>query len=272
MLARMLKSSSEKTRLAAVLSLAKLGDRAAQKPLVTALRDKNTRVRAVAASALGRLDCDAALPALRVLAASDANDDVRQAASNAALKIAKSSHQRDERVALADAEARTSAAHERAGVPRDLAGTAHAEIYLRINSSADDSPGKPDKIARKRHAEIVKRVLAEQCKAQPLITMVPADGQRWGLTARHIDLSVTKLDATRVGAYTEVDAQLRLAISDDSGKMLAFLSGGAKVQVPSDKFDPAYLPSLRKEALENAMRGMFGKLLAHLRGTAQADP
>jgi HEAT repeats len=263
-LARMLKSSSEKTRLAAVLSLAKLGDPAAEKPLVGALRDKNMRVRAVAATALGRLDCDAALPTLRVLAASDAEDDVRQAASNAALKIAKSSHQRDERIALGDAEARRAASGH-AGAPHARPGAPHAELYLLINSSADDSPGRPDKVARKTHAEIVKRALIAQFKTEASITSVAADAQRWGLTARHIDLSVIKLDATRAGAYVEIDAQLRLAISDDSGKMLSFLSGGAKVQVPADKFDAQYLPALRKEALEGAMQGMFGKLLGHLR-------
>jgi hypothetical protein len=57
MLTRMLASSSAKTRLSAVLALAKLGDQAAQKPLVTALGDPNVRVRSVAATALGRLGC-----------------------------------------------------------------------------------------------------------------------------------------------------------------------------------------------------------------------
>ena len=63
----------------------------------------------------------------------------------------------------------------------------------------------------------------------------------------------------------EIEAELRLAISDDKGKMLSFLSGGAKIQVPKRTFDAKYLPNLRKEALENAMRGMFDKLLKHLR-------
>src|SRR5689334_4750718 len=60
-LTRMLSSSSDKTRLSAVLALAKLGDPAAQKPLVSALRDPSARARVVAATALGRLACDAAL-------------------------------------------------------------------------------------------------------------------------------------------------------------------------------------------------------------------
>jgi hypothetical protein len=48
------------------------------------------------------------------------------------------------------------------------------------------------------------------------------------------------------------------------------LSGGAKVQVPRKTFDARYLPKLRKEALENAMRGMFDKLLLHLRNQPRA--
>ncbi len=271
-LARMLKSSSAKTRLAAVLSLAKLGDPAAEKPLVSALGDRNVRVRAVAATALGRLDCDAALPTLRVLAAADADPGVREAARNATMKIAKASLQRDERTASVDAEARRAAASGRPAAPHGRSSEPHAELYLRINSSTDDSPGRADKAARKAHAAIVKRVLLEQLQTAPSITSQTSEAERWGLAARHIDLSVTRLAATRARGMVEVDAQLRLAISDDSGKMLSFLSGGAKVQVPSDKFDAKYLPTMRKEALEGAMRGMFGNLLAHLRDKARPEP
>jgi hypothetical protein len=265
-LTRMLSSSSDKTRLSAVLALAKLGDRAAQKPLVSALHDRSVRVRAVAATALGRLDCDVALPALRVLARDDADEDVRKAASNAALKIARSPHRDDH---AGDAEARRTTAASHAGLGHPAATEPHPDLFLLVNSSADDSPGTADKAARKAHAEIVKRVLLDQVRAEASITSVARDAGRWGLAARHIDLSVTRLGVARAGAYVEIEAELRLAISDDSGKMLSFLSGGAKVQVPSDKYDPRYLPSLRKEALEGAMRGMFAKLLAHLRDPSQ---
>lgn len=256
-LARMLKSSSAKTRLSAVLALAKLGERTVQPPLITALHDPNVRVRMVAATALGRLECDAALPALRTLATDDDDEDVRKAAGNAALKIARSSRDR-----VAEAEARRAAVHP--ARPR-ADGEVHPDLYLKINSATDDAPGRADPVARKTHAEIVRRTLADQLRREASITSAGADAQRWGLAARNIDLSVTRLDATQAGGYMEIDAQLRLAISDGNGKMLSFLSGGAKVQVPSDKLDARYLPSLQKEALENAMRGMFAKLLAHLR-------
>jgi len=266
-LTRQLASSSEKTRLSAVLALAKLGDPAAQKPLVTALGDRSVRVRGVAVTALGRLGCEAALPTLRVLAKDDADGDVRRAASTAVMKIAQAKHGTDDRAKPeTDALARRAAPAPGRGTAHPAPGDQpHPELYLLVNSSADDSPGTADKRTRKAHAEIIKRVLLEKFKTEASVTSVAGDARRWGLDARHIDLSVTKLDVDRSSGLVEVDAELRLAISDDSGKMLSFLSGGAKVQVPAQKFDARYLPELHKEALENAMRGMFDKLLAHLR-------
>jgi hypothetical protein len=317
-LTKLLASSSDKTRLSAVLALAKLGDPAALKPLTTALHDPSERVRAVAATALGRLEHIAALATLRTLATDDRDPEVRKAASTAVIKLAKASHQRDERArqdALAetrpgdrpddkpgarsgatpgarsgivpgatpgarsgsmpgatpgattdgrlDAEARRAspAGHGLSPVGVD---TPHPDLYLLINSSADESPGNTDKRSRELHAQIVKRALAERLKTCGSVTQLAGDARRWNLDARHIDLSVTRLEATVTGGILQIDAQLRVAISDDSGKMLSFLSGGAKVSGRNGKLDTQYLPALRREALENAMRGMFDKLLAHL--------
>ena len=79
-----------------------------------------------------------------------------------------------------------------------------------------------------------------------------------------------KLEVEPSGGYIECNAELRLAISDESGKMLSFVSGGAKVSVPRAKFDPRSITSLRREALEGALRGLFDKLLEHLRDTSQS--
>ena len=144
------------------------------------------------------------------------------------------------------------------------------DSYITINSSADDSPGKADKPTRKLHGEIVRDTLLASFKREPLVTTVASDAHRWGLDSRHLDLSVTKLDVAQAGGFVEIEAQLRLAISDDNGKMLSFLSGGAKVQVPARTYNAKYLPNLRREALENAMRGMFAKLLTHLRDKSQS--
>ncbi len=269
-LTTMLASSSDKARISAVVSLARLNDRAALKPLVTALHDPNAQVRALAATALGRLGHKAALPALKA-ATEDPDDTVRAHAKTAAILVAKANKLPDpfpkEAAAVPDLDspqARKSGG--RAGFGRQAhAVENHPDLYVTINTSADDSPGKADKAARKVHSEILRQTLSDSFKSQPMVTTIATEAQKWGLDSRHLDLSVTKLEVVQAGTMIEVEAQLRLAVSDDTGKMLSFLSGGAKVQVPKRTFDAKYLPSLRKEAIENAARGLFDKLLAHLR-------
>src|SRR6188474_522737 len=95
-LTQMLSSSSEKTRLSAVLSLARLGDKRAMKPLVTALHDPNAQVRAIAATALGKLGHKAALPALKSAALDDLDEIVRNKAREAAGLVAKANNMADE--------------------------------------------------------------------------------------------------------------------------------------------------------------------------------
>ncbi|MEO8701085.1 MAG: HEAT repeat domain-containing protein [Kofleriaceae bacterium] len=268
-LAKMLSSSSnEKARLSAVVALAKLGDKTALKPLVTALADPSVKVRIVAAVGLGRLGHKAALPALRSAATDDSDDTVRTRARDAAIAIAKSNKLPDPFSDSADAVATTEAPKKKAkagfgNAPRAI--ESHPDLYIVIKSSADDSPGTTDKPARKTHADIIRQSLAEQCRSAINVTSLAADAQRWGLDLRNIDLSVVKMAVTQVGDHFDVEAQLRIAISDDKGKMLSFLSNGATISVPKSSLNPRTLPRLRKEVLEGAMHGMFDKLIAHLR-------
>lgn len=257
-LTRTLSSSSEKARLAATVALGKLGDRRAMKPLVAALSDPSPQIRVVAAAALGKLGHKSSLPALKGVADDDDDGKVRARARAAAIAVAKA-NQLPSPWAVGKRPTRPGFGKQ----PRAL--DPYPDVYVLVNTSADDSPGRADKPTRKAHADIVRRVLVEQCKSNPVVTTLASDAKRLGLDPRHIDLSVVKMDVSTVGPLVEVDAQLRLAISDANGKMLSFLSGGAKVQVPKHKFNARYLPDLRREALENAMRGMFDKLLAHLR-------
>jgi len=265
-LAKMLvPSASDKARLSAVAALGRLDDRAALKPLVGALRDANPQVRALAAAALGKLGHKAALPALKH-AADDPDPTVRKRAREAALAVAKANQLPDPWPAPPPTTTGKRKHGGRAGFGRQgHAVVQRPDLYVTINSVADDSPGTADKTTRKRHGQILRQTLASSFQDSPLVTTTAADARRWGLAPRHLDLSVTQLSVSQVGPYIEVEAQLRLAISDRSGKMLSFLSGGAKVQVPKKTYNARYLPNLRREALENAMRGMFQKLLAHLR-------
>ncbi len=268
-LTTMLSSSSEKTRLSAVVSLARLEDKRALKPLVTALHDPSAPVRALAATALGHLGHKAALPSLRTAAIDDTDDTVRAKAREAALKVAKINNLPDELPPSAHAE--TAQARRTTGFGRSPhAVEDRPDLYVVIKSSNDDSPGSTNKTLRKVHSDELKAALDTQLKQAPQVTMAETEAKRWGLEGRHIDLSIVKLDVDTTGSYVEISAELRLAISDDTGKMISFLSGGAKVQVPHSKYRPQFLPDLRKEALEGAMKGMFDKLIAHLRDTSQS--
>jgi HEAT repeat protein len=261
-LTKTLSSSSEKARLAAAVALGNLGDRRTMKPLVTALSDSSPQIRLVAATGLGKLGHKSALPALKGAANDDADEKVRKAAHDAAIAVAKAND-----LPSPWPEPEVIAARQPPGFgkqPRALGPT--PDLYVLVNSSADDSPGKADKSMRKEHAEIARKTLVDECKSHPVITTVASDAKRLGLDARQIDLSVLKFDVATVGATIEVAAELQLAVSDSHGKMLSFLSGGAKIQVPKHKFDARYLPRLRREVLESAVRGMFEKLLVHLHG------
>ena len=264
-LTTMLASSSDKTRMSAVVALARLGDKRTLKPLVTAMHDPNPQVRAIAATALGHLGHKAALPTLRNAANDDTDAGVRAKAREATIAVAKANNLPDELPKAAEPE--RSARHGSGFGHSPHAVTDQPDLYVLVKTSSDDSPGKADKMTRKTNAEIVRTTLVDSFKAAPQVTMTAGDAQRWGLDPRHLDVSVVKLEMTQPNGYIEIEAELRLAISDDTGRMLSFLSGGAKVSVPLAKFNPKFLPDLRKEALESAMRGMFDKLLAHLRET-----
>lgn len=270
-LAKQLSSSNERTRVSATVSLARLGDKRSLRPLVTALHDPSAEVRAIAAVALGKLKHKAALPSLRTAALDDTDDTVRKKAREAALAVAKANDLDPELPGAAPAATPAKQARHTKGFGHSPHAVADApDLYVMIKSSSDDSPGKADKPTRKQNAEVVKEALLESFKTAPQVTMAAADAQRWGLDPRTIDLSVVKMEVQTNGGYVEIAAELRLAISDDKGKMLSFLSGGAKVQIPSAKFKGQYLPSYRREALEGAMHGMFDKLLAHLRQQSQS--
>lgn len=270
---------SERDRVAACTALARMNSKVALRPLVAALRDASPTVRGIAAAGLGKLGHRAALPALRA-AQGDSDVIVQKRAAEAIVQICTANN-------LPVAAAPTSsivppAPTTQPSVAKGLAGARPAvakagfgnqpravaprpELFIVIKSASDDSAGKHDKKARKLHADALRDAMATELASESLVTVMPADAKKFGLDARHLDLSVVSIDLRTDGAFMEVEAQLRLAISDDNGRMLSFVSGGAKIQVPRKGYDASYLPQLRKEALENAVRGLFGKLIDQLR-------
>lgn len=265
-----------KERLAAVTALAGASDRRALAPLVTALGDPSELVRALAASALGKLGVKSALVALRG-AAEDADATVRAKVREAYAKICKANGMVDDlagvattRVASA-APSATSAGSGKAGFgssPHAVA--ARPTLYVVLKSSTDDSAGKFDARTRKLHADHVLASMATALRADVTVTATASVASKYSLAPMQLDLSVTKLEHRTVGANVEVEAQLRLSIADDDGRMKAFVSGGAIVNVPTRLFEAGKLPALRREALEGAVAGVLPKLLTQLRRGARS--
>ena len=251
---------SERERIAAVTALARLGSKPTLRPLVAALSDKSAIVRGIAAAGLGKLGHRAALPALRNASSTDTDELVRKRATEAVAAVC---------LANGIEPAAATPAVKRAGFGnKPSAVTPRPEIYMVVKSARDDSPGAHDKKARAFHADVMRSTMSTQVAGEGTLTSVAADARKFGLGLRNVDVSCVSLETRQSGGYIEIEAQLRLAISDDRGKMLSFLSGGAKVQVPRKTYDARYLPQLRKEALENAVRGLFVNLVDHLRRSA----
>ena len=95
--------------------------------------------------------------------------------------------------------------------------------------------------------------------------MSQGEADSLALAHHSVDLSITKLDRVVRGRYIEIECEIRIAISNERGKMLSFLTGGAKVQVPRVGFRTQYLPQLRQEAIENAVKSVHQDLLSYLR-------
>ncbi len=253
---RLSKGSSEKARVTAAASLGKSKDKRALRPLVLALRDKNVSVRQMAASALGRLGDARALPALRK-ATRDSNASVRKRATQAIgiIRHNTSASTGSRRVAHFKVNGRET--------PRLKSRKPTA--LLSIRSSADDTKGRRTrKKARLDRAAKMKSLMLHSIASTNHFTSNESVGSQYKLPLYNLDLSIVRLDRIVNGPWVELQCEIRVAISNKRGKMISFLTGGAKVQLPKRTFRPEFEANMRKEALENAVRGIHADLLRYL--------
>ena len=248
---------TERERIAAVTSLARLEDKTALRPLVIALQDESPTVRGIAAVGLGKLGHKGAVPALRMTANDDSDPTVRQRAATALAQVNKLNGLPPEPT-VTPARPTKAAKGAAAVQPR---------IHVVIRSTTDESPGGADARARKTHAEVLRETLASEIQTSSLLTTDTTNATRPGHESCQIDVSVVRLETRSAHGMIEVEAQLRLTISDPRGKMLSFLSGGATMQVKRRGYNLAYLPQLRRETVANAVKGLSAKLAEHLRRT-----
>ncbi len=264
-LSKQLKTAkSHKARVAAVASLGRLRDQRTLAPLVKALRDKNNTVRSVAASALGRLGDTRALPPLR-RAALDKDSSVRKRATKAIALIRKKTGAAGPRSTYNSGSRRILKAHYRGGgreSPRHAPRT--PQLYVIVRTTVDKSKGKVHKSVRKARATAMRSLLLAELGNTKRLTTNTSLAEELELPHFAVDISITRLRRVVRGSWVELECELRLAISNERGKMISFLTGGAKVQVPKRSFRRQYEPNMRKEALENAVKSVHGDLVTYL--------
>ncbi len=265
---RLSRSKSDKARVAAAVSLGRLKDKRALKPLVGALRDKNNAVRAVAASALGGLGDSRALPALR-RATLDKDVTVRKRATQAIGVIRKEAGASADsnRYNLKSRKIRN--AHYRVtGQESPRMSPRKPDLFVTVRAATDKAPGRVTKKERKARSETMRKLLLAELTNSKRLTTSTSIAEDLKLPYYGVDISITRLQRVVNGPWVELECELRIAISNERGKMISFLTGGAKVQVPKRSFRKQFEPNMRKEALENAVKSVHSDLVRYLLKTS----
>ncbi len=261
----LLESKHEKERIAAAVSLGRLRDKRGIKPLVSSLTDRSRTVRAIAATALGHIGDASALPALR-RAAEDSDKTVakRAIASIARINTASAATPAPSAQPMRSTRDDTLARYQIAANESPRLSRKKPALYLVVKSAADDTKSKLSSASRKKRASQVKKLVLNELADTSNVTLDVAKANELGLAAYSIDVAILKLDRAERGGWVEIECELRIAISDKRGKMLSFLTGGAKVQVPKATFRAEYEAMHQTEALENAVKSVYQDMLKYL--------
>jgi hypothetical protein len=253
-------SEHHKPRIAAAVSLGRLKDVRALEPLVGALRDSHRSVRAVAAAALGHLGDARALPALQ-RATKDDDKIVRKRATEAIAAIRNRLEDEQPRKSRSKSKSKSKAGFGRSDQAQQQAAPT---MFLSLQSTTDRSRDTVKDPIRKARANRLRRWMLTELAGTPQVTLNKHKAGEHGLQRFNIDVSIIGFEEVERGPYVEIECKLRVAISNERGKMLSFLTGGAKVQVTKRSYRRKYLYRLQLEALENAVKGIHQDVISHL--------
>lgn len=245
------RADDERTRLAATVNLGRMDDSRVLRPLWATLDDESESVRAVAAAALGRLGYPASLPALHEVV-DDESDLVRERAraSIRALEVEVGARRRASQI-----------------VPGGEGDSGAPRLHIMVRSVTDHSDTGSETESSRR-ARLVRREMERALASDPAVVVGPEAGAEFGLAPHGLDVAIADLATEVRGDHVEITGRLRVAITDYRGRMISFVSGRARVEVPRRGFDRSDLESHRREAMESAARSVPGDVAAHLAGTA----
>ncbi len=256
------KAKSPKARVSAVVALARLKDTRAVKPLIRALKDSNRSVRATAATALGHLGNRKALSALR-RAARDSDEAVSSRAEAAIVRIGKSPKPTPKKN-LVKTRGTPRLSRMRSDASESPKRSDSPELFVTVKSVADKSPGRVKTRTRKRYARKMRSLLEAELDGSGRVTSKTTEAKRLRLRMFQIDASIIKYQKAHKGRFIVVECEIRLTISNERGKMLSFLSSGAKVKILRDGFKRQFLAQMRKDALNQAVKKVHRDLMAFL--------
>ncbi len=261
-LARVLrKSKSPKARVSAVIALARIKDKRVRKPLLAALRDHNRSVRAVAATALGHLGDRRALSALRK-ATQDPSESVALRAKAAIARILNPPKPKTPPKAARPSSKNLSRMRSDPQEPLNRIET--PKMFVAVKSTADKSPGRTRRRLRNRRAKRLHQLFMAELGDSSMVTTELQLADRLGLRIFAIDASITKMSRRVHGSYVEVECEIRLTISNEKGKLLSFLTGGATIRLLRKGFRRKYLSGMRRHALKGAVKNVHHDLLMFL--------
>jgi len=208
---------------------------------IRALSDGSPVVRSLAASALGHIGDEVALPALE-RALSDESESVRRRARDAIASI--------KRGPTPDDPILTKARF----IPKE---TPRAKALVVVSAMGNRAPRGGRDLSEKLHNMVVR----ELGRAND-VTLDPGVGAR--LQRFLVDGSITRLTRQENGPWIEVTCEVKLTISNGKGSILSIVSGGATVQTARASWRVGMESGVQEEALENAVRGAQRNLLSFL--------
>jgi hypothetical protein len=147
--------------------------------------------------------------------------------------------------------------------PREARPT--PQVFVVLKSTMDKSIGGAPSKERQARVTQVRSLIVDELRRDQTVTLMSSVAAEVGIDPYAMDVTIMKLERAERGQFVEVECEIRVAISDRRGRMLSFLTGGAKVQVPRRTFRVQYEPQLKREALENAIKSVHGDLVKYLR-------
>jgi hypothetical protein len=110
----------------------------------------------------------------------------------------------------------------------------------------------------------LKGLLESALGDSPEVTLDAKTASANRLSGFIIDGSITTMRKTTGTKWVELRCEVKLSISNSSGKMLSIVSGGATVQVPKASWKNSDEAKLWLTALENAVRGAHQNLVSYM--------